>query len=219
LKGPIMSKKIMLLALAVASVAMFALPAAASAQEIHLEGVTSFTGTAGEGSLTAEGEPVITCSSADVEGTVSAGGTTGTMNLDFTGCHTTVFGFTAKCRTSGSPIDNTIKSSGVSHLITISSNNPGILVTPAVTTIVCAGISNTITGGNIIGTITSPKCGAESKSMTTSFTATGSAQTHTSYTGTTYNLTAQTSGGSVKPAGLVSTATVNSATTGKLNCT
>jgi hypothetical protein len=34
-----MSKKMMLLALAVASMTMFALPAASSAQEIHLEGL------------------------------------------------------------------------------------------------------------------------------------------------------------------------------------
>jgi hypothetical protein len=215
-----MSKKIMLLALAVASVAMFALPAAASAQEIHLEGVSKFTGTAGAGSLTAEGEPVITCESSDTEGTVETGGTTGTISLDFTGCHTTVFGFTAKCRTTGSPLDNTIKSSGTFHLITISSGVPGILVTPVVTTISCAGITNTITGGNLIGTVTKPACGAESKEMTTVFEATGAAQKHTTYTGTTYNLTSKTGeGGAVKNAGLVTTGTTTSATTGKLNCT
>ena len=217
-----MSKKIMLLALAVASVAMFALPAAASAQEIHLEGVTSFTGTAGAGSLVAESEPTITCESTDVTGTVSAGGTTGNITLDFTGCHTSIFGITAKCRTSGSPIDNTISSSGVFHFVTIpveATTKPGILVTPVVTTIVCAGISNTITGGNIIGTVTSPACGAESTELTTSFSATGSVQNHKTYTGSTVNLTAQTSGGAVKAAGLNSTATTKSATKGKLNCT
>jgi hypothetical protein len=214
-----MSKKIMLLALAVASVAMFALPAAASAQEIHLEGITSFSGTAGAGSLTAEGEPIITCESGDVSGTVSAGGTTGEISLDFTGCHTTVLGFTAKCRTTGSALDNTIKSSGVFHLITISSGVPGILVTPVVTTITCAGISNTVTGGNIIGTITSPACGAKSKSMTTKFVAAGSVQEHKTYTGSTFNLTAKTGEGAAKPAGLVSTATVTSEKEGTLNCT
>lgn len=149
------------------------------------------------------------------------------MSLDFTGCHTTVFGLTAKCRTSGSPIDNTIKSAGAFHLITGETKTekttdtfPAILVTPEVTTIVCAGISNTITGGNIIGTITSPACGAESKEMTTKFAAAGAAQEHTTYTTSTFNLTAKTGeGGTVKKAGLVSTATVKSATTGKLNCT
>src|SRR5689334_21099522 len=141
-----MNKKTML-ALAVASVALLALPAAASGQEIHLEGISSFEGTAGAGSYSAEGEPTFTCESADISGSVSAGGTTGEISFDVTGCHITVFGITAKCRTTGSPLDNTIKSSGTFHLITISSGKPGLLVTPAVTTIVCAGISNTIVGG------------------------------------------------------------------------
>jgi len=219
-----MSKKIMLLALAVASVAMFALPAAASAQEIHLEGVTSFTGSAGAGTLTAEGEPVITCGSADVSGTVSAGGTTGEISLDFTSCHIEpIPGFTAKCRTSGSPLDNTIKSSGSFHLITISSGVPGILVTPVATTIQCAGITNTITGGNVIGTIvdnkTSVTCTRESKELVTQFVATGATQEHKTYTGSTFNLTSKTGENAPKNAGLVSTGTTNSSTTGKLNCT
>jgi hypothetical protein len=215
-----MSKKIMLLALAVASVAMFALPAAASAQEIHLENVTSFSGSAGAGSLTAESEPVITCESADIEGTVSAGGTTGNISLDFTDCHAPpIFGITIKCRTSGSPLDNTIKSSGVFHLVTLANNKPGILVTPVATTIICAGITNTITGGNIIGTITNPACGGESKELTTKFSATGAAQEHTLYTGTAYTLTSRTGENAPKNAGLVSTGTTKSATLGKLNCT
>jgi hypothetical protein len=215
-----MSKKIMLLALAVTSVAMVALPVAASAQEIHLEGITSFSGTAGASSFAPEGEPTITCESTDLSGTVSAGGTTGELSVDVTGCHTTVFGFTAKCRTTGSPLDNTMKSSAAFHLITLGSGTPGILITPVVTTYVCAGITNMITGGNIIGTITSPACGAENKEMTTNFAATGAVQEHSTYTGTTLNLTAKTGeGGTVKKAGLVSTARVQSATTGKLNCT
>jgi len=215
-----MSKKTMMLALAVASVTMFALPSTASAQEIHLEGVTSSSGTAGATSLTAEGEPVITCESGHWSLSVQAGGTTGSITFHYTGCHTTVFGITSKCRTSGSALDNTIHFSATWHLNTISSGVPGILDTPVVTTIVCAGITNTITGGNIIGTITSPACGTESTEMTTSFTATGSVQNHKTYTGTTYNLTAKTGeSGTVKAAGLVSTATTKSATKGKLNCT
>jgi hypothetical protein len=215
-----MSKKTMLLALAVTSFAMLALPAAASAQEIHLEGVTSFSGSAGASSLTAENEPVITCESGDVEGTVLGGGTTGELSLDFTGCHTTVLKLTSKCHTSGSPLDNTIKMSGVFHLVTIGSSKPGILITPAVATIICANISDTITGGNVLGTITSPACGTKSASMTWKFAATGAVQEHTEFTGSTFNLTTKTGvSGTVKKAGLVSTATVTSATEGTLNCT
>ena len=69
-----MSKKTMLLALAVAGMAMFALPAASSAQEIHQEGGEKFTGDATSGSFAAEGEPAFTCETGDIEG--SAGGTT-----------------------------------------------------------------------------------------------------------------------------------------------
>ena len=215
-----MSKKMMLLALAVASVAMFALPAAASAQEIHLEGIAAFNGVGGANSLAAEGEKTITCESLDVSGAVSPGGTTGELSLDFTGCHIDLFGLTGKCRTSGSPLDNTIKSSGVFHLITISSGKPGILLTPVVTTIVCAGISNTITGGNVIGTITRPACGGENSELTMTFAASGNIQEHTLYTGLAYDLTTKTGeSGTPKTAGLNSGTTVVSETKGKLNCT
>src|SRR4051794_36177106 len=123
-----MSKKMMMLALAVASMTMFALPAASSAAELHLEGIEKFTGDATAETLSAEGEPAITCETADVTGTVSAGGTTGTISYDTTGCHTTIFGITAKCRTVGSPLDNTIKSAGTTHFIT-TTDGPAILVT------------------------------------------------------------------------------------------
>jgi len=215
-----MSKKIMLFALTVASVAMFALPTAASAQEIHLEGVTSVSGTAGAGSLTAEGEPTITCESSDIEGTVSAGGTTGTISYDFTGCHATVFGITAKCRTSGSAVDNTIKTSGTFHFITTPQKAPATLITLATTTMICAGISNTVWHGNLIGTVTSPACGVESNEMTTSFSATGTVQNDLEYTEVKYDLTATTGeGGAAKTMGWTTTTTFKSATKGKLNCT
>ena len=125
-KGLTMSKKMMLLALAVASMTMFALPAASSAQEIHWEGVMQFTGDATAETFVSEGEPTFTCETTHVTGTVSAGGTTGSISYDTTGCHTTVFGFTAKCRTAGSPLDNTIKSAGSFHFIT-TTDGPAIL--------------------------------------------------------------------------------------------
>jgi hypothetical protein len=217
-----MSKKILILALAGVGVVILAVPGAASATEIHLEGITSFSGTAGAGSLAAEGEPTITCESGDISGTVSAGGTTGNIELDFTGCHATVFGLTAKCRTSGSALDNTIKTSGAFHLFTLTSGSggPAILVTPVTTTIICAGISNTVVHGSVIGRITSPACGTESTEMTTAFTATGTVQEVRTYDGVTYDLFATTGeGGAAKTAGLNSTGTTKSATKGKLNCT
>lgn len=216
-----MSKKMMLLALAVASMAMFALPAASSAAELHLEGIEKFTGEATAGTLAAEGEPTITCEKGDVNGTVSAGGTTGTIELDFTGCHTTVFGFTAKCRTKESPLDNTIKNSGTTHLIT-TTDGPALLVTTNVTEIVCAGISNTIVEGAVIGTITSPKCGESSKLMTVNFASVvgnPTTQAHEVYTGNVYDLNAKTSGGAAKTAVLTTLTHIESTVAGKLNCT
>jgi hypothetical protein len=216
-----MSKKIMLLALAVASVAMFALPAAASAQELHLTGVTHFEGTGGAGTLTAEGEPTITCEQVHVTGVPSAGGTTGTLHLDFTGCHATVFGLTIKCHTSGSEKDNTITNVGTYHLITYK-EQPAILVTPETAEIICAGISTTIVHGSVIGTIVSPgiNCTTPSKEMTTKFTAIGNTQEHLEYTGVKYDLTATTGKeGAAKTAGLTSSATVKSGTLGTLDCT
>jgi hypothetical protein len=213
-----MSKRMMLFAL-VATSALFALPAAASAQEAHLEGITAFTGTAAAGIIAATGEEPITCESVDfTNGVVNAGGTTGSLGLDFTGCHSTVLGITAKCRTTGSALDNTILSSAVFHIITIN-NKPGFLFTPASTTIVCAGLSSTTLQGSFIATITSPACGVESKSLTAAFSATGTVQNHKSYTGINYNLTLQTSGGSKVEAGITYTATLNSTTAGKVNCT
>jgi hypothetical protein len=217
-----MSKKMMLLALAVVSAAVFVLPAAASAAENHIEGVTAFTGSAGAGTLAATGEPTITCDSTDInKGVVSAGGTTGTMELDFTGCHTAVFGITAACKTEGAPLNNTILSSGTFHMITLPNKEAGILVTPVTTTIVCAGISKITVEGNLIGTITKPACNAAAtNTMLIDFSATGSTQNLLEYTGVKYDLTAQTSGGSKVTAGLTSVED-DLVTTGTfvLNCT
>ena len=211
-----MSKKIMLLALAVA--ALFALPSVASAQEAHVKGITNFTGHAPAGTLAASGEPTIACTTTTVTGSFDSGSTTtGKITLDFTGCTAEFFGIKANCNTSGAA-SGTILSSGAFHIITVS-NKPGILVTPATTTIICAGFSNTTVAGNIIGTITSPACGASSTTLVTAFSATGSTQNHLEYTGVKYDLTAQTGSGSKVTSGLTSTATLTSPTAGTLECT
>jgi len=121
--------------------------------------VTSLTGSAGAGSISAEGEATLTCESADISGTAEAGGTTGTISYDFTNCHMTVFGSTAKCHTTGSPLDNTFKTSGTFYFITTPQKAPGTLITLVTTEMICAGISSTIWHGNLIGTITSRPVG------------------------------------------------------------
>lgn len=218
-----MQKMMMMLTLLVVSAVSLVLPGAVSAQEIHFEGPTTFTGTGAASSWVSTGEPTTTCESVDFNnGTISAGGTTGTMTLDFTGCHATVLGFTVKCHTTGSPADNTIASGGTFHLITwknaAGTAFPAILITLNTTEYSCAGISNTHLEGNLIGTITSPACGSSSTEMKLGFTATGSTQNHLEYTGVKYDLLAKTSGGSPLTAALNLSATLHSAA-GKLNCT
>jgi len=217
-----MTKKMMLLALAVA--AMFALPAAASAQEAHVSGITSFTGHAPAGTLTTSTEPTIKCTTTSVTGSFDSGSTTtGNITLDFTGCTAEFLGIKGNCNTAGAA-SGTIASSGAFHIITVS-NKPGILVTPTTTTIVCVGFSRVEVSGNIIGTITSPACGASSSNLVTAFESEGSTQKHLEYTGVKYDLKAQTensageTSGSAATAGLSSTATLSSLTAGTLECT
>jgi len=217
-----MCKKITLLGLAVTAVAMFALPAAASAQEIHWTNTEKFTGTGGAGTLVVTEEPTITFEDVHIEGTPAAGGTTGTIHFDFTGCHV-VLGFTFKCHSLNSALSNTVTTKGTYHLVTLPGNKPGMLVTLEPTTITAeaGGLTKpTIVTGSLLGTITSPACGGESKSMTISFSATGSTQNHLEYTALKYDLLAETEEtGQKKTAGFTMTGTISQATAGKLECT
>jgi hypothetical protein len=209
-----MSKKTMLVSLAAVSAAMFALPATASAQEIHwiTLGGSSFL------TLTTESEPNITCESSHSTTTSSSGGTTGSIEIDATGCHTTVFGITVKCHTTGSPADNTLTAKGTFHLTTVGSA-PAMLITTEPMVAICAGISNMTFQGNVIGTLISPACGEPSDTLATTFSATGSTQNDLEYTGAKYDLTGTTSGGIAKTAGLTTTVTIEHTRVGKLECT
>jgi len=199
---------------------MCAVPALASAQEIHLEPAEAFNIAGSGGELRGEGEPTITCTTTSGTGSFNAGSTTtGTSTLDFTGCHTSVFGFTASCNTSGAA-SGTVTSSGAWHMATLFPGIPITLWTLNPTTIICAGISNITVSGNLIGTITSPKCGESSKTLTESFTGTGTVQNHLSYTGTKYDLVSKTgSEGALRTAAWVGTLTNTQSSAGKLNCT
>jgi hypothetical protein len=212
-----MSMKTMLAALAV-SAALFAIPAIATGQEIHIEGISSISGSGSPSSLAAAGEPTFTCESTDVTGKIEAGGTTGSMTLDITGCHATIFGFTVKCRSAGSPLDNTVQTTATFHLITFN-GKPAVLTTASAVTLVCAGISNVTISGNSVATITSPGCGGASSQIKLAFNATGATQEDRLYTGVNYSLKLQTGSGSQVEAATVQTWTIESPTVGKLNCT
>ena len=220
-----MSKRIMLLTLAVAGAALFALTAIATANENHIEGATgkAFTGTGAGGSLTAEGEPTITCTSTVASGSFTSE-TTGTVNMTFTGCKATILGVSLGCR-SGSTAE-TITVEQVFHLITIGTiSKAGILLTPPFPEIICgSGISQRIfeiRGNGVIGTVTSPSCGASSKSMTFSFTATTGSQEHKLFTGVVYDLTNTTAAGTPRTAGITGsfTTSFNDGVSRKLVCT
>jgi hypothetical protein len=218
-----MSKKMMLLALAVA--ALFALPSGASAQEIHFSGVTTFTGTGPAGALTAVKEPKISCTATSASGSFNAGSsTTGSVNLTFTGCTAEVIGIKGSCKTVGDEA-GVITSSGTFHLITTPTSKPGILVTPVTTTLICLGFSRVeVTGNGVIGTITSPDCGASSTQLKVSFEVEGEAQKHIEYTGVKYDLSADTENEkgettSTATAALSSSATLTSEKSGTLECT
>jgi len=217
-----MSNKTMLLGFAVAAV--LALPASASAQETHVTGITSFTGHAPTSTLSGSGEPKITATTTTISGSFDSGSsTTGKMTLDFTGATAEFLGIKGNCNTAGAA-SGTIAMSGAFHIITVN-NRPGLLLTPANTTIICIGFSRLEIAGNVIGTITSPGCKGSSNNLVVSFESVGTTQNHIEYTAVKYDLVGHTENsagettGSVFTVGFNATMTVSSFTPGTLECT
>jgi hypothetical protein len=209
-----MSKKIMLLALTVVTAALFALPTIVTAAENHFEGAGAqgISGSGSGGSLTASGEPTITFSKVTVSG-IFTSETTASINLWLEGASTTILGIGLNCYSPGS-VSGIIKMSTVFHLVDIgiATNKAGLLVTPPFRTIICgSGFSERklqLGGNGVIGTVTSPACGAASASLSVSFSAPEINQEHKGYTGSTYDLTSTTEGGSPVTAGLNTSATL-----------
>jgi hypothetical protein len=172
-----MSKKIMLLALAAVTAAMFALPAAAAADSLHITpapsaGDKTIHGVGGATLTTTDGTTV-TC--AGFKGTANfESGTTGTMQLTFGGDCTGPFGSTCTSNTPAESSGNIQTTVLPFHLVTLKGKLPGVLVTPstdgAFAHFICGGfISVTVTGNGVLGTITSPSCEGESSTATVSF--------------------------------------------------
>jgi hypothetical protein len=191
-------KKMIVLALAVASVAMFALPAVASAGTWHLGGSfpAAFTFKGGTATWGTAGGTTIHCGSVSGAGSY-ANSTSGTMQLTFSGTcqtagpfgpvHCTSAGQAAgTVRTEVLPIDN----------VMLHNNVPGVLVTPnangRVAHFVCGGLITVEWKGNgILGKITKPACEAISTEATVDFNATAHGKqeyTQVTTTGTVYNL-------------------------------
>lgn len=228
-----MSKKIKLLALSVMSIAMVALPAAASATPNHLEPIPAagFTLHGPEGNISTSGGSTIKCTTLTGEGTYTST-TTGTLNLTVDHCFTTILGSTVTC-TSTNPAE--VAGSGnitatlnlVFHLITLDAphSGNGILITPPagstqIAHFQCAGIQQTIEGNGFIGTEIAPACNAASNTATVVFQRNAAIQhgqqTHIKYTGISYDLT---KGGETGALEAHSTITYKNAATPKLVCT
>lgn len=215
-----MSKKTTFFALVVASAGFFALPAGAFAQEIHFEPAEAFSISSAGGELRAEGEYTFTCTETGGSGKFDTGSTTtGTITMDYTGCHTSLFGMTIPCRSAGSAINSTIATSGTFHLITIGEKVPGVLLTTNELILEGCYFGPLHFAGSMIGTVVSPKCGESSRAIVLSFGALGSTQNHLTYTGVKYDLLSWTGSETEKTAARVETRTNTQTNVAKLNCT
>jgi len=199
-----MTKKIMLLALAAVSAAVFAMPAVASAEDIPLHlnptpaGNQAIDDVGANPTLTTTGGTKIECGSFSGNATFEAGGTTGHMTLTFgpngdgtVPCASSGF----KCN-SNPPLaaaGTIITTELPFHLVTLPNKKPGVLVTPNPTEprsfahIECAGglVKFTVEGNGVIGTITEPACEGTSNMATIDFNATGNGvQEHKKVEGT-----------------------------------
>jgi hypothetical protein len=220
-------KKMILLALAAASVAMFALPAVASAGTWHIEppgGVTTttFTVSGGAGTLTSSGGNV-SCLSTGGSGHYE-NTTTGTMTITFHGCTTEIFGSKVHCQTSGQPTGTITTTKLPIHNVILDVTaggvkDPGILVTPAAGSFAhfnCSIASVTVEGNGLLGQLTKPACGASSNVATVEFTDIAGAQEwkQVTTTGTSYGLIR-----SGNPAVMQTNATITLPSSSKVNCT
>lgn len=191
-----MSKKMMVLALAVACAALFALPAVASAQTWHISSTTTFSVTGSGGTLTSSLN--VTCTGTSGSGTFSTT-TEGTVTLKFSGCKEV---FNLPCTTSGQSsgvIAATAKFDGV-MLSSTATKTPGVLLTPDLSAeptpglkefnnFVCFGITVKVFGKGVIGTVTSPTCGSSSTTAGLAFSSSATGvQAHQTYTGNSFDL-------------------------------
>jgi hypothetical protein len=202
-----MSKKIIMLALAAASVAAFALPATAMAEDVPLHVVPAPVGAKtidGEGHATLTstifGTENVTCTASSGTATFTTS-TTGTLQQKFTGCTQG----SAKCTTSGQPEETITTQTLEFHLLTVEdtathATGPGVLVTPSAkngfATFTCGFITTTVGGNGLVGTIKSPKCGEESNEATIEFSSSSKGvQTHKTVVGTETEYSLEAFGG------------------------
>jgi hypothetical protein len=216
-----MSKKIMLLALAAVSAAMFAVPAMAMAEDIPNHVVpkplvaTPITG--GTSTLQSTSGLKVTCGKVAGSATWTSS-TTGKINLTFSSdCTENLFG--TEC---GSIPTTELEF----HLLTLPNNVPGILITSNnnhFATFTCTGgfVKVVVSGNGIIGKITSPACGGSSVTSKILFSQTAGVQAQKTVAGTetVYNLKSSTNGAAPVEAGQSGEGTVTFPESTKLECT
>jgi hypothetical protein len=212
-----MSKKILLLALAAISAAMFAVPAVAAAGEWSLDSASgkypvSFT-SVGEGStsLTTDSSSLkVTCTGNTGSGKQISATTAEEVTILFTGCTENLFG--SSCKSTGQETGKIKTTDLVSHNVILEASPEvrGVLLTPNnghFASFVCGGglVSVSVNGNGIIGEMTAPTtCGAVSKTSTLNFvtTAAGTQKwNQVTTTGTKFDLTSSQNGGAAATAG------------------
>jgi hypothetical protein len=173
-----MSKKLMLLAMgAFTALAFAALPSMASAGDWKLDcpnGATTcnYSVAGGHAEIRIDEEPTITCTTSTGSGTVSSGGTTGTIGLALNNCVATSV-FTFECHTSGSALGEVNIGNSVWHNIYLRDDktDPGTLVTPTKINLICGGIIELeLTGNGVVGNVPQA-CNSESSTLTVNFEA------------------------------------------------
>jgi hypothetical protein len=222
-----MSKKMAVLALAVVSAALFALPAVASAQSWHLSQATTFSVTGAGGNLSTTGGTTISCTSTTGSGSFSTT-TEGSVSVIFHGCA----GFGFACTTPGQS-SGTIAISYKFDRIIFATNKPALLLTQNgvssteltpgqrfVTEFSCIGVSIKVYGKGAIATIHSPAnpCGASGTTWGLVFEKSAEGvQKHQLWTGTAYDTI--TNAASHPTAALAGTATMHFPASRTLTCT
>jgi hypothetical protein len=229
-----MSKKLTLLAAAIAVVAFAAIPAIASAAPTLDFSPTvpteakpvKATGTGGKATLNTVGGSTVTCTSSDetVEWTTD---TTGHLEVSFTGCSSSGF----SCKSSGSAAGTITTNKSLFHLVYInppSSHTVGILLTPPASGVFaefeCTALVHVkVTGNGIVGHLDSPACGATSASSTISFAQSAAGvQLYQEVEGgaTKYHLNSSFNGGTAEQSSEVTTGTTTLPTgeTAQLTC-
>ncbi|HET8566395.1 MAG TPA: hypothetical protein VFL77_07960 [Solirubrobacterales bacterium] len=226
-----MSKKIMLLALAVVSAAAFALPSMAMAAEediaVHVvpQPANGSPISGGVATLQTKSGTTVTCK--EVTGNVTSweSTTTGKITLTFKNdCTESVF---------HSSCGEIMTTELQFHLVTVvdkttGEKKPGILITSNAghfATFTCGGglLKVVVNGNGILGEISAPACGKSSTTSTLKFAQTSGVQTYQTVDGTPnteYHLTSSLNGGAAEEAGQSGEGTVSFGTTAEtLECT